>query len=66
MTFRLALGEHIGVIPKTHQTNVFEARMIRLSFFLCPLEREYHSYAIIEGLSEILSRKSWNGSDTNA
>lgn len=34
MTFRLALGEHIGVIPKTHQTNVFEARMIRLSFFV--------------------------------
>ena len=33
LTFRLALGEHIGVIPKTHQTNVFEARMIRLSFF---------------------------------
>ncbi|ELW73281.1 hypothetical protein IQ5_08671 [Streptococcus thermophilus MTCC 5460] len=33
MTFRLALEEHIGVIPKTHQTIVFEARMIRLSFF---------------------------------
>lgn len=66
MTFRLALGEHIGVIPKTHQTNVFEARMIRLSFFLCPLERECFSYAIIEGLSETASRKSWNRSKTNA
>ena len=32
--FSSSLGEHTGVIPKTHQTNVFEARMIRLSFFV--------------------------------
>ena len=61
MTFRLALGEHIGVIPQTHQTNVFEARMIRLSFFwlfrkgmffLC-----YNRGTKRDGISQILEQE---------
>ncbi|EQC71593.1 hypothetical protein HSISS2_990 [Streptococcus sp. HSISS2] len=28
------MEKHIGVTPKIHQTNVFEAKRIRLSFFV--------------------------------
>ena len=35
VNFSSSLGENtLVLIPKTHQTNVFEARMIRLSFFV--------------------------------
>ena len=35
VNFSSSLGENtLVLIPKAHQTNVFEARMIRLSFFV--------------------------------